>query len=106
MYANSDLLEYDGQYDATSIPMECRICEVETIDGSDVSEQAPQYQVETAKMDPVANDYRVKLTGLGEQSMDSGLRKSSTSYAYPAPEVLFDSQLSPSADICSLGCTV
>lgn len=85
-----------------------RICEVETVDGSlTATAQAPRYQVECANSQYVGdNPPSVKVIDFGKKYVHGLHHGVSIPFNYKAPEVIFDSQFSPSADIWSLGCTV
>ena len=83
-----------------------RICEVETVDGS-LTAQAPRYQVESAKTKYVDGDPPcVKVIDFGKRYAHGTHYGVSIPFNYKAPEVIFNSHFSPSADIWSLGCMV
>ena len=78
------------------------------IDGSELTEHAPRYQVGTADMhreDIGVDDYEVKIIGFGETYLP-GAREPFNSFKYQAPETLFDFEVDVRSDIWSLGCTV
>lgn len=87
--------------------------------GSDKAASVPRYLVgspepkddevrlpETLK--DVLGDYQVKLTGFGGNREDKDAQEFAKKFdlCYRAPELVFDSQLSPSADVWSLACLV
>ena len=83
-----------------------RICEVETVDGS-LNAHAPRYQVEPPFSQYVDNKPpSVKVIDFGKKYVHGVHHGVSIPFHYKAPEVIFDSHFSPSADIFSLGCTV
>lgn len=86
--------------------MKYDIGEVETIDESALTTQVPRYQIARPRSHCMPDDYRVKVVGFGQNFMPGVLCGTSTPFNYRAPELVLDSQLSPSADIWSLGCTV
>ena len=102
LFARSSLFEGD----AFAKTMNYAMGEVETIDGSALTAQVPRYQIYSARSKHVAGDYRVKVTDFGGHSMHGVLSGNSGPFHYRAPELVFGSQLDPSADIWSLGCTV
>lgn len=83
-----------------------KICEVETVDGSALTAQAPRYQVESAESQYIDGDSRVKVVGFGGKHVHGVHYGHPIPLSYKAPEVIFNSHFSPSADIWSLGCTV
>ena len=102
LFARSSLFEGE----AFSKTMDHAIGEVKTIDGSALTAQVPRYQTSSARSKHVDGDYRVKVTGFGGNFMHDVPRETSRPLNYWAPELVFASQLGPSADIWSLGCTV
>lgn len=82
------------------------ICEVETVDGSALTAQAPRYQVEPAISKCIDGDLGVKVIDFGKKYVPGIHYGVSIPFNYKAPEVIFSSHFSPSADIWSLGCTV
>lgn len=82
------------------------ICEVETIDGSVLTAQAPRYQVEAANSKYIEGTPCVKIVGFGKRYAHGIHYGEPIPAKYKAPEVIFNSHFSPSADIWSLGCIV
>ena len=83
-----------------------QICEVETVNGS-LTAHAPRYQVEPAYSQYVGdNPPCFKVIDFGKKYVPGLHHGVSIPFNYKAPEVIFDSHFSPSADIWSLGCMV
>ena len=82
------------------------ICEVETVDGSALTAQAPRYQVEPAITKCIDGDLGVKVIDFGKRYVHGIHYGVSFPFNYKAPEIIFGSHFSQSADIWSLGCTV
>ncbi|CAD6594389.1 MAG: hypothetical protein ASARMPRED_009328 [Alectoria sarmentosa] len=82
------------------------ICEVETVDGSALTAQAPRYQVEPAITKCIDGDLGVKVIDFGKRYVHGIHYGVSFPFNYKAPEIIFGSHFSQSADIWSLGCTI
>ena len=68
--------------------------------------QAPRYQVASADHEYIDDNPCVKVIDFGKKYTPGFHHGVFIPFNYKAPEVIFDSQFSPSADIWSLGCTV
>ena len=85
-----------------------RICEIETVDGSTLTAQAPRYQVETANSEYKTDDSCpcVKVIDFGKKYVHGIHYGVPIPFNYNAPEVIFSSQFRQSADVWSLGSMV
>ena len=85
---------------------------VESILGQSSTARVPRYLVESLRKQPpslsytAVNDSRVKIIGFGERFLPGKIHGTNFEFHYQAPELVLFSQLSPSADIWSLGCLV
>ena len=127
LFTNTRFLHQDG--DPTKPPKKPKVNHIQPVDGlgnvlpiygSSVTARVPQYLVGCPwaisreaftypdNSNHTASDYQVKLIGFGNTRMTGELQGLSEDcdFGYPAPEVLLDSQLGPSADIWSLACLV
>jgi hypothetical protein len=96
------------QPDDTPISYDDWIGQVETIDGSALKAQAPRYHVSSyavgpSLLDHAPDNHQVKLIGFAEKILLSELCGPAKVFGCRAPEVVFDAQLGPSADVWSLG---
>ena len=85
---------------------------VTSILGQTLTKRVPQYLVDCPQGYPAfvsynpGHDLQIKLIGFGERFLAGRMPKAIFPFNFQAPELLLDSQLGPSADIWSLGCTV
>ena len=85
---------------------------VKSILGQVSTARVPQYLVESLQPYPesvsydTVKDSAVKIIGFGERFLGGKIRGAKFNYHYQAPELVLFSQLSPYADIWSLGCLV
>ena len=74
--------------------------------------RVPRYLVKSLQQYPESHSYdaskdsRIKLIGFGERFLGQKTCGTKSGFHYQAPELVLFSQLSPRADIWSLGCLV